>query len=112
VLRDALGDSESFLTQVPVILTNDNGTPCPQCHLSKLLRTCSSKIISMIDLCTILGTLVLRASRGSKSIWGLHSASSRKGFDVIEWYVYQLLTSNIEWNRVSSYEDCYFNYQL
>ena len=28
-LRDALADSESFLTQVPVIPTNDNGTLCP-----------------------------------------------------------------------------------
>ena len=32
-LRDALADSESFLTQVPVIPFNDNETPCPQCHL-------------------------------------------------------------------------------
>jgi len=32
-LKDALADSESFLTQVPVIPINDNETPCPQCHL-------------------------------------------------------------------------------
>jgi len=32
-LRDALVDSMSFLTQVPSILTDDSGTPCPQCHL-------------------------------------------------------------------------------
>jgi len=31
-LRDALANSESFLTQVPAIPTNDNVTLCPQCH--------------------------------------------------------------------------------
>ena len=32
-LRDALADAESFLTQVPSIPLDDNGAPCPQCHL-------------------------------------------------------------------------------
>jgi len=29
----ALASSEFFPTQVPAILTNDNETPWPQCHL-------------------------------------------------------------------------------
>ena len=33
-LRDALADSESFLTQMPAIPTNDNMTPWLQCHLA------------------------------------------------------------------------------
>jgi len=33
-LRDALADLESFLMQVPSILTDDNETPCPYCHLT------------------------------------------------------------------------------
>ena len=32
-LMDALADSESFLTQVPSIPTDDNGASCPQCHM-------------------------------------------------------------------------------
>ena len=68
-LRDALADSESFLTQVPAIPTNDNGTPglnviwCSDGYhpLPSHLRTFSSKIISMIDLCTVLDTLALHA---------------------------------------------------
>ena len=32
VLRDALADSESFLTQMP-IRTKEEGVSCPQCHL-------------------------------------------------------------------------------
>ena len=86
--RDVFADSESFLTQVLAIPTNDNGNPCPQCNLVQrqvppspsLLRTYSSKIISMIELYTTVGILVLRVSRQSKSIRGLHSASSQGGF--------------------------------
>jgi len=33
-LRDALVNSESFLTQVPSILTGESETPCPYCHLA------------------------------------------------------------------------------
>jgi len=36
-----------------------------------LPRTCSSKIISIIDLCTILGILALHTLKGSKSTRGL-----------------------------------------
>ena len=69
VLRDALADSESILIQVPAIPTNDKRTPCPQYHLVLiLLRTCFSKIISMIDFCTILGIMALHALKGLKSI--------------------------------------------
>jgi len=32
-LRNALADSELFLTQVPSILTKDDGFSCPQCHM-------------------------------------------------------------------------------
>jgi len=32
-LRDALADSEFFLTKVPSIPIDDDGTSCPQCHL-------------------------------------------------------------------------------
>ena len=32
-LKDALVDSKTFLTQVPVIPTDDDRIPCPQCHL-------------------------------------------------------------------------------
>ena len=73
-LRDALADSENFLTQVPAIPTDDDGILCPQCHLvhdrcypsPSLLRTCSSKITNMIDFYTTLGILVLHVSRVSK----------------------------------------------
>jgi len=58
-----------------VIWYNDRCYPSPS-----LLRTCSSNIISMIDLYTILGLLVLRVSREFKSIRGLLSASSQRGF--------------------------------
>jgi len=48
-----------------------------RCPLSLLLlRTCSSKTISMINLYTVLGTLVLYIIRGFKSIRGLLWASS------------------------------------
>ena len=33
MLRDALADSKSFLTQAPAIPTNDDRTPCSECHL-------------------------------------------------------------------------------
>ena len=32
-VRDVLADSELFLIQVPSILTDDDRTPCPQCHM-------------------------------------------------------------------------------
>jgi len=32
-LRDVFTDSESFLTRVPCIPTDDNGASCPQCHM-------------------------------------------------------------------------------
>ena len=44
-----------------------------------LSRTCFSRTISMIYICTILGTLILYASKGSKLIQGLLSASSQRG---------------------------------
>ena len=34
-LRNVLADSKTFLTQVPAILIDDDGTPYPQCHLVK-----------------------------------------------------------------------------
>ena len=39
-LRDALADSESFLTQVLSNRTNDNGAPCHQCHLTLQQVSC------------------------------------------------------------------------
>ena len=51
-----------------------------RCHLlPSLLKTCSPKIIRVIDLCTTLSTLVLCVSRESKSIRGLLLASSWRG---------------------------------
>jgi len=32
-LRDALADSESFLTQVPAVPLDGREAPCPQCHM-------------------------------------------------------------------------------
>ena len=93
-LRDALTDSESFMTQVPATLLMTMGLRVPnviwcsnRCHpLPSLLRTYSSKIISMIDLCTILGTLVPSISRGSKSIWSLLSTSSEEA-SLLLWHL-------------------------
>jgi len=89
-LRDALADSETFLTQVLAIPTDDKGLDAPnviwcnnRCHpLPSNLRICSSKIINMIDLCTTLGTLVLHVLRGSKLIQGFLSALSQRGFSI------------------------------
>jgi len=73
VLRDTLADSESFLTEVHVVpmimgLHVPNVIWCSNmCHpLPSLPRTCFSKIINLIDLCTILGILALHALKGSK----------------------------------------------
>jgi len=69
MFRDELADSESFLTQVPAIPTNDKRTLCPQCHyvqqhvpsITFTPEDISLRTISMIDLCTMLGTLALHA---------------------------------------------------
>ena len=39
-LRDALADSESFLTQVPSIPTKEDGTSCPKCHMVQRQAPC------------------------------------------------------------------------
>jgi len=52
-----------------------------RCHLSPSLpRTCSLKIISMIDLCTVLGILALHVQKESKSTRGMLWASSWRDF--------------------------------
>ena len=71
MLRDVLANSKTFLTQVSATPTDDKGIPCPQCHLEQRQvpsitftpRTCSTKIINMIDLYTTLGILVLHVSK-------------------------------------------------
>ena len=74
-LRDVLADSESFLTQVPSISTDDNGTPYPQCHLVSQQVSCITftledillRIINMIDPCITWGISVLLILKGLKS---------------------------------------------
>ena len=68
------------------------------CHpLPLLLRICSSKIISMIELYTILGTLALYILKGSKSIWGLLLASSEE-------------TSLLPWHPTKQVVNYYYNH--
>ena len=86
-LRDALANSESFLTCMPEV-PNDEfsllaqnaityNQRCPPLHSRR--KICFSKITSTIDLCTTPDISVQPALKESKSIRSLHSASSPKG---------------------------------
>jgi len=72
-LRDALADSESFLTYMQEVSQDDIQPLYTECHHIQLkipaiaftVRICSSRIINTIDPCTILGTSARRSSEGT-----------------------------------------------
>jgi len=86
-LRDALANSESFLTHMPETLEMTlnphvlNVIMYNQKYLLLLsqLRTCSSRIINTIDRCTIPDTSVRCALKEYRLIQGPHSALFPKG---------------------------------
>ena len=100
VLRDALVDSEYFLTQIPSIRTDESGTPCPQIHLTlqqvpsiTFTSEDTLRIICTIDPCTIQGTLPLPALRGSKST-PVCSKHYPKEIALFSWYLFPQAVNN------------------
>ena len=85
-LRDALANSESFLTCMPEIPNDDAQSPCPECHhvQSKVPAvTFTAEDMLLKDnkhdrLYTTPDTSVQHALKGYRSIRGLHSASPQK----------------------------------
>ena len=95
-LRDALANSESFLTHMPETPRGDAQPSCSECHhiqskvpaLLSQRRICFSRIISTIDLCTTPDTSVRHALKGYRLIQGFHSASYPKDSSTFSAYHY------------------------